>query len=106
LENNTTPFDKRDKHTKDNVCKPEYCQKIHDHIMSFPTKETHYTTKQKIYLDSKLNVKTMHALFIEKYPELESKIKHQFYWEYFKNNFSLSFGAPVKDACLKCKNNE
>lgn len=103
LENNTTPVDKRGKHAKGNVIPPQYCQKIHDHIQSFPTKETHYTTKPKKYLDPKLNVKIMHALFTEKYPELERKINYQFYWEYFKNNFSLSFGAPVKDACSKCE---
>jgi hypothetical protein len=42
-------------------------------------------------------------MFLEKYLELEGKIKYQYYWEYFKNNFSLSFGAPVKDACSKCE---
>jgi hypothetical protein len=37
LENNTTPFNKRGKHTKSNACKLEYCQKIHGHSMGFPT---------------------------------------------------------------------
>ncbi|KAL4149960.1 hypothetical protein QTP88_003811 [Uroleucon formosanum] len=55
------------------------------------------------HMNPKLNVKTMHTMFLEKYPELEGKIKYQYYWEYFKNNFSLSFGAPVKDACSKCE---
>lgn len=65
--------------------------------------KTHCTTQLKKYLDTKLNVKTMHTMFIDKYPKLKGKIKYQYYWEYFKNNFSLSFGVPVKDACSKCE---
>lgn len=103
LENNITPVDMRGKNISANTMPYEYCQKIHEHILSFPTKDTHYTTQLKKYLDPKLNVKTMHTMFMEQYPELEGKIKYQYYWEYFKNNFSLSFGAPVKDACSKCE---
>jgi len=38
----------------------EYCQKIDVHILSFPTKDTHYTTRLKKYLDPKSNVPFLH----------------------------------------------
>jgi hypothetical protein len=80
----------------------EYCQKIHEYILSFSIKDTHYPIRLKKYLDPKLNFKTMHTMFIGNiYPELEGKIKYQYYWENCMNNFSLSVGASVKDACLK-----
>lgn len=34
-------------------------------------------------------------MFIDIYLEFEGKIKYQYYCEYFKNNFTLSFGALV-----------
>ncbi|XP_025405111.1 uncharacterized protein LOC112679500 [Sipha flava] len=65
LENNITLVDMRGKNISANTMPYEYCQKIHEHILSFPTKDTHYTTRLKNYLNPKLNVKTMHTMFLE-----------------------------------------
>lgn len=95
------PQDKRGKNLKKNTISAEVCSKIHEHISSFPTKITHYDTKDISYLDARLDVKKMHSLFKEKYPDCD--VKYEFYLTYFQNNFSLRFGRPQVDTCIKCE---
>lgn len=97
----TTPEDKRGKQFKKNVISAEVCSKIHEHISSFPTKITHYGTKNVSYLDARLDVKKMHSLFKEKNPDVD--VKYEFYLSYFNSNFPLRFGRPQVDTCIKCE---
>lgn len=101
LEAGTIPQDCRGKQPSINAVPADVCEKIHEHIASFPTKESHYSSDARYYLASDLTVRKMHQLFEEKNPGLG--VKYQFYWQYFKNNFSLSFGRPVVDACTECE---
>lgn len=96
-----TPHDRRGKHPKKNTIPPNVLKKIHDHIMSFPRKQTHYSGRHMEYLDTRLDVKTMFLLFKAKYPDLG--IKYKFYIRYFKENFSLRFGRPQVDTCITCE---
>lgn len=43
----------------------------------------------------------MHKMFIEKFPRLN--VKYEFYFKYFNKNFSLRFGRPQVDTCIKCE---
>ncbi|KAL4718200.1 hypothetical protein ACJJTC_014059 [Scirpophaga incertulas] len=95
------PIDKRGCHPKANTVPPEICQKIHEHILSFPRKKTHYAGKDIDYLDARLDVKKMHLMFNEKYPDLN--VKYKFYLQYFNENFSLRFGRPQVDTCITCE---
>lgn len=76
-------------------------QLITSHIKSFPTKYTHYTGGEKLYLSEKLNVLKMFKMFEELYPN--TKVKYSFYYKVFKEKFSLSFGRPQVDTCCKCE---
>lgn len=96
-----TPYDKRGQHPKANTTRPEVLKAIHDHIMDFPRKRTHYSGKDIEYLDARLDVKTMHDLFRRKHPDL--KVTYAFYANYFKNTFSLRFGRPQVDTCITCE---
>lgn len=93
------PKDKRGMNEKANTIKPEVCKAIHDHILSFPVKNTHYGGKQVKYLDSRLNVKAMHELYIEKHRE--HPVKYEYYLKYFKENFCYRFGRPQVDTNVK-----
>ena len=74
---------------------------IDEHIRAFPLKETHYAGKVMQYLDARLDVKTMHEMFLGKYPE--TNVKYDFYRKYFQDNFGFSFGRPQIDVCGKCE---
>lgn len=103
LEQDIAPHDSRGKTPSANTISQEVCSKIHDHIESFPQKESHYTTHIKKYLSGELTVKKMYELFLNAYPDLEGVVKYSFYRLYFKRNFDLSFGRPVKDTCSECE---
>nr|CAH7716842.1 unnamed protein product [Callosobruchus chinensis] len=81
----------------------ELLVKIREHIECFPRKITHYASQVQQYLDARLNVKTMHYLFIKENPELQHTVKYEFYLKYFKENYALRFGRPQVDACSECE---
>lgn len=101
LQQSQTPHDKRGLHPKANTTPPEVLKAIHDHILAFPRKQTHYSGKNIEYLDARLDIKTMHNLFKRKHPNLN--ITYAFYAGYFKNTFSLRFGRPQVDTCVTCE---
>lgn len=101
LNEGKSPIDKRGCHPKANTVPPEICQKIHEHILCFPRKKTHYAGKDIDYLDARLDVKKMHSMFNEQYPDLD--VKYKFYLQYFNENFSLRFGRPQVDTCITCE---
>lgn len=101
LQQSLTPRDKRGQHEKANTTPPTVLKAIHDHILEFPRKRTHYSGKEIEYLDARLDVMTMHALFKEKHPEM--KVTYAFYANYFKSTFSLRFGRPQVDTSIVCE---
>lgn len=96
-----SPHDLRGTHVKPNVIPGEICQKISNHINSFPKKSTHYSGRELEYLHGRLDVKTMHHLFIKENPELN--VEHKFYLQYFNQNFNLRFGRPQVNTCTTCE---
>lgn len=101
LTRGTSPKDKRGKHRNTREMPGEELQRINAHISSFPVHESHYSGKEKYYLDARLNVKKMYALFQEKYPQ--SKVSYKYYAKYFRENFTLCFGQPQIDTCCTCE---
>lgn len=64
------PRDLRDTHNnRPHFLQPEVIAKIHQHIASFPRKTSHYSSKELHYLDSALNVKIMHDMFVKLNPD-------------------------------------
>lgn len=74
---------------------------IEDHILEFPTKETHYSTRKYEYLDEKLNDKTMWRMFKEKHRDVH--VDYKFYLKVFQEKFNFSFGRPQVDTCCQCE---
>lgn len=101
LQAGCTPVDKRGKQKSRNAMKPSAIISVSEHISMFPTKQTHYGTREFNYLDAGLNVKIMYSLFMEKNPT--SKIKYEYYNKIFRENFNLSFGRPQVDVCNECE---
>jgi len=96
-----SPSDKRGKHPKANTKPPEFCFKIHEHILSFPRKKTHYSGNDIKCLDARLDIKIIHNLFIKKYPQIN--VNYKYYFKYFKDNFSIRFCRPQVDTCITCE---
>ncbi|KAF2881070.1 hypothetical protein ILUMI_25106, partial [Ignelater luminosus] len=101
LQGGCTPEDKRGKHRSGNALKLSEVMSVMGHISLFPTKQTHYGTREHNYLDAELNVTITHSLFLEKHPE--SKVKYEYYNKVFRENFNLSFGRPQVDVCNDCE---
>lgn len=104
LTSGTTPRDKRGKSVKSrhNLIPAEVCFQINEHIKSFDVKEVHYSNNVlKKYLPATLDVKQMHKMFMEKFPD--SKVKYSFYLKYFHENFTYTFGRPQVDVCSACE---
>lgn len=103
-ETNQSPVDMRGKHkNRGNTLDPEIICKIHDHILSFPTKEAHYTSTTVIYLEACLTVKKMYSFFIDNNPSLENVVKYEYYLKYFNDNYGYRFGRPQVDVCSTCE---
>lgn len=99
-----SPNDGRGKHNnRPHAIKDEYVVKIKEHIESFPTKTSHYSSKTVKYLKSDLNIKTMHNLFVEIHPHLKNTIKYEYYLKFFNENYDLKFGRPQVDVCSECE---
>ncbi|VEN61902.1 unnamed protein product [Callosobruchus maculatus] len=99
-----SPKDLRGRHNnRPRAICDEWTQKIKKHIDAFPVKVSHYSSKIIRYLDASLDVRKMHNLFVNKYPELENLVKYEFYLKYFKENFNLKFGRPQVDVCSECE---
>lgn len=79
LVNNKHPLNMRDKNRSGNVIQGNVCVLIHEHISRFEVKETHYGGKPKKYLDARLNISKMYDMFQTEHPELNEKMKYNFY---------------------------
>lgn len=96
-----SPVDKRGSAPCSFAKKGESVLQVIDHIKSFPTKISHYSSKEVHYLSAELNVKTMYELFKAKFPTTD--IKYEYYLKIFKERFSLKFGRPEVDSCVTCE---
>lgn len=79
----------------------QVCEMVAAHIESFEVKDAHYSKGPIKYLNAQLNVKIMHTLFKQKYPD--ANVSYWFYHKYFHENYSLKFGRPQVDVCSKCE---
>jgi hypothetical protein len=95
------PDDKRGKQSSINAVSGEQILLVHNHISSFPVKQSHYSGRNIHYLDSELTVKRMYDLFKISHPK--SVIKYEYYNKIFKENFNLTFGRPQVDTCCECE---
>lgn len=92
-------------HRRSNALSPYVLRQIRWHIASFPARESHYSRKKnawKKYLDSSLNVRTMHRLFIERYRSMRC-VTYEKYLQVFNTKFNISFGYPRSDICDTCE---
>lgn len=96
-----SPKDLRSKNTSGNETSGEVCILVEDHIRSYPTKKSHYSSREIEYLSERLNITLMHASFMEKYPD--QQVSYWLYRKIFKERFSLSFGRPQIDTCCTCE---
>ncbi|KAK4874033.1 hypothetical protein RN001_013393 [Aquatica leii] len=74
----------------------------YEHIKSFKERKAHYSLRdsERIYLPEELNVKKMHRMFLEDYPN--KKISYETYRTIFVTEFNISFGYPRTDTCNSC----
>ena len=78
---------------------------VRDHIMPFPTVESHYCrkTSSKVYLEKGLSLKSMYekykVLMIEKN---ETCASEHLYRDIFNHEFNMGFHVPKKDLCDQC----
>lgn len=95
-----TPEDKRGRFVSYSL--PDAVKmKVREHIASFPLKESHYSGQKIFYLSSDLDLKIMHKLYLEKYPD--KKVSYSFYRSFFAENFNYRFGRPQVDTCCTCE---
>ncbi|KAK5650194.1 hypothetical protein RI129_001223 [Pyrocoelia pectoralis] len=75
---------------------------VYEHIKSFKGRKAHYSLRdsERIYLPEELNVKRMHRMFMEDYPN--KQISYETYRTIFVTEFNISFGYPRTDTCSSC----
>ena len=80
--------------------------KVRAHIASFKGTLSHYslTASKIVYLPVELNIRSIHKLFLEKYPEFKNPVtfSEQSYREIFNNEYNVRFGHLRKDTCSTC----
>lgn len=97
--------DKRGKHRPINKTSDDQISKIKQHIESFPITESHYVRKSssRKYLDSKLSIAKMYALYEELCEERgDSAPSFSTYKRIFGEHYNYSFFKPKKDQCTLC----
>ena len=119
--------DQRGKHGNHQSVGEDTRDKIRAHILSYPTRHSHYSRKDnshKVYLSPELSITRLHRAFLEQYdPEylqLEEenrklRIAHKpikklrkpfvtehLYHDIFVSEFNIHFGYPRTDTCSTC----
>lgn len=99
--------DKRGKRTPTNKTPDELIKKVITHIDSFPTMESHYTSKStnRLYLHRNLSISKMYELYREQCLEnLEKHVSEITYRRIFCTKYNMAFFTPKKDQCEICAN--
>lgn len=97
------PEDMRGKHaSRPKKLSNEITESVISHIKSFKTRASHYSLakSKKQYLPDELNIKKMHIMYKEKFPQ--HVISYEKYREIFNSKFNISFGYPRSDTCSFC----
>ena len=119
--------DMRGKHSNRHRVGKEICELIRTHILSFPSRSSHYSRRDnqgRTYLPSSYSISRLYKDFLQKHdPEyvkleeenLQRKLSHQspldmrkpvvsehFYRDIFVNDFNIHFGYPRTDTCSTC----
>ena len=101
-------LDGRGRQPSVNKTDAEHMDAVRKHIKSFPTVESHYCRKdsQRQYLDSKLTIKRMYDLYVEKcqneFDENYQPVSVSVYRHVFNEEFNMGFYKPKKDQCAEC----
>lgn len=82
-------------------CLLQNVKKYMNTFSAFLEEHTYYEGKDIEYFDARLDVKTMHSMFEDKYPDFN--IKYKFYLTHFNENVSLRFSRPQVDTCKTCE---
>lgn len=100
--------DKRGRKVPPNKISPEVKDSIRNHILKFPSIESHYSRERssKRYLDSNLNISRMYNMYKEDMldqgtPE-DDIPKLWLYTDIFNTEFNYSFKVPANDTCDEC----
>lgn len=96
-----SPKDNRGKGRSANATPDNIFQLVHNHIASFPVTQSHYKDADYYYLGSHLNVKIMHQMYLQKFPN--ERVSYWYYLKIFNEHFSLRFKPPQVDICIKCE---
>lgn len=72
-------------------------------LIRLKKKTTHYVTQRITNLKSTLTVRCLYEYFIEEHLKLSSKVKYEFYLDYFKDNYNFRFGWHQVDICGQCE---
>lgn len=99
----TETDDKRGKKTPKNKTSDEKRLQIKNHILSFPSYESHYTRKStsKKYLPSHLTIQQMYDQYKLSRPSEQKHPSIKIYTQEFKK-LKLSFKKPRADTCFTC----
>lgn len=99
----SAPVDKRGLH-KNRVHKKDGAtlNKVHEHLQSLKGRKSHYSLKKtnKIYMSEDLNVKKLHRMYTNLYPEFP--VSYEYYRKIFTSEYNIGFGYPRKDSCSFC----
>lgn len=95
--------DQRGKHRPANKLPEDAERFIRDHILSFPSVESHYCRKKssKKYLDASLNISIMYRLYRDLCNGNSKPVTMEKYRQIFKE-YNLGFFRPKKDQCKIC----
>lgn len=77
-----------------------------EYIKPLKGRQSHYSMKdaKKEYLPEYLNVKKMHKLYLDAYPD--NHISYETYRNIFNTEFNISFGYPHTDIVVPVMNSQ
>lgn len=115
--NVVSPVDKRGKHySRVNKIPQSINFQIDTHIKSFPSRESHYSSKDNngvTYLSPDLTISKMYNMYLEKHESdylvarrldqtIKPIVKYSYFAHRFNTNFNIHFSSPRSDTCQTC----
>lgn len=95
--------DRRSKNWSGIAITGEIYVQIHRHIKLYEEKGTHCGRKPRKYADAEFNLVKNTTDVCGNQPDLEFKMKYNFDYTNFKENFEYALGRSQMDACNKCE---